>query len=104
MSLAFNNEPEVKVDPRYILYFSGKKNAYVKKQHEHFKGNYFNVFLCSTVLHKYTKYLGFMTTIYPAIYMCEAKYIGIFLLASFIKPMKDIILECQILYHSTHGS
>ena len=96
MSLAFNNEPEVKVDPRYILYFSGGKNAYVKKQHEHFKGN-FNVFLCSTVLHKYTKYLGFMAIIYPAI---EAKYNGIFLLALFIKPMKDIILECQILYHS----
>jgi len=35
MSLAFNNAPEVKVDPRYILYF-----AYAKKQHEHFKGNF----------------------------------------------------------------
>ena len=28
MSLAFNNAPEVEVDPRYILYF-----AYAKIQH-----------------------------------------------------------------------
>jgi hypothetical protein len=39
MSLAFNNEPKVKVDPHYILYFSEEKNAYVKKQHEHFNGH-----------------------------------------------------------------